>query len=91
MNDSPFDSDEGQLGDALKFEGLAWIPLSDRYPATGERVLIKMANGDVEVGTWRGDAGTWSYSPFVAWQMPVSWAPLPKSMQSGSRSPMEGF
>jgi hypothetical protein len=56
---------------------MKWIELTDRYPAPGEHVMVKMDDGIVEIGYWDTAKAGWSHSPFERWGMPVAWAVIP--------------
>ena len=54
-----------------------WIPLTVRYPAPEEHVLVKMDDGSVEIGYWDTARSGWSHSPFERWGVPEAWVPIP--------------
>jgi hypothetical protein len=53
---------------------LQWIPLCERFPDSGEHVLVRLAEGRIEGGEWRAELGRWTHAPSVTWGQPVEWA-----------------
>lgn len=56
---------------------LVWTPLTERYPDTVNRVLVRMRDGRIGAGNW--DGKKWHHMPFEPWGEPVAWASLPAS------------
>jgi hypothetical protein len=74
----PFKGQNVNAGIEGYFASLTWVPLSIKYPKSGERVLVRMWNGRVEFGIWEAAAGIWNYGRLLStWQTPASWAALP--------------
>lgn len=55
---------------------LTWIPLTTRYPDSGDTVLVRMADGVVHGGHWDLALARWRHSPFDKWGDAVEWAAL---------------
>ena len=57
---------------------LTWTPLSLRFPAAGEHVLVKMHDGHVEGGRWDAEKSKWYDGAFTSWKIPTFWASVAK-------------
>jgi hypothetical protein len=63
---------------AALYNPVKWIELANRFPQPGEHVMVKMADGNIEIAYWDSARAGWSHNPFESGGQPVAWAALPR-------------
>ena len=64
--------------DAAEMMNEPWIPVTERLPENGVRVLVAYRNGDVRTGVSFSGFLALSYGP-DAWTDATHWLPLPEA------------
>lgn len=65
------------LADSYKAEIPSWIPVSDRLPESGQRVIVSRKDGRVEQGVYLGVNGWWKVYGTNTKSV-THWMPMPE-------------